>query len=194
MTAIWFQLLEGLWLTLPAYLPNSAAAFFGGGKPVDGGRNFRDGRRLLGDGKTWRGIIYGTGAGIVLGLILVGIGAGIATVQDQDTTQYFGDFPFLLWVIFLLAFGSLLGDMGASFFKRRLNVQRGAKAPGLDQYDFLMGAWLLTLIGAFGWYRDWFLEFDPLPWRMLAVLIVTPALHRGVNIIGYKMGKKEVPW
>ena len=194
MTAIWVQLLEGLLLTLPAYLPNSAAAFFGGGKPVDGGRNFSDGRRLLGDGKTWRGTLCGTGSGIVLGLILVGLAAGIASVQDQDATDYFGEFPFLLWVIFLLALGSLLGDMGASFLKRRLNVKRGAKAPGLDQYDFLIGAWLLTLIGAFGWYRDWFLEFDPLPWRMLAVIVVTPALHRGVNIIGYKMGKKDVPW
>ncbi len=196
MTAIWVQLLEGLWLTLPAYLPNSAAAFFGGGKPVDGGRNFRDGRRLLGDGKTWRGTICGTASGFVLGLIMVGLLAMLENVQDKSYPNYFESFPVLLWILFLLSFGALFGDMSASFVKRRLNVERGAKFPILDQYDFLIGAWLLIILLAWpwGWFRDWFLDFDPLPWRLLAVLIVTPALHRGVNIIGYKMGKKEVPW
>jgi CDP-2,3-bis-(O-geranylgeranyl)-sn-glycerol synthase len=29
---------------------------------------------------------------------------------------------------------------------------------------------------------------------LLAVLIITPVLHRGVNIIGYKLGLKKVPW
>jgi CDP-2,3-bis-(O-geranylgeranyl)-sn-glycerol synthase len=29
---------------------------------------------------------------------------------------------------------------------------------------------------------------------LLTVLIVTPILHRSVNIIGYKAGLKKVPW
>ena len=186
--------MQGLWLTLPAYLPNSAAAVFGGGKPVDGGRTFKDGRRLLGDGKTWRGTIGGTASGILLGLTQVGLLAGLGLALDLELPDFFGSFPFLLWVIFLLALGSLMGDMGASFLKRRMNVERGAKFPGLDQYDFLIGAWLLVIIGAFDWFRDWFINADDGPWRLLVVLIVTPILHRGVNIIGYKMGKKDVPW
>ncbi|HQL60331.1 MAG TPA: CDP-archaeol synthase, partial [Methanoculleus sp.] len=40
---------------LPAYVPNSAAALFGGGTPIDSGRTFGDGRRIFGDGKTYRG-------------------------------------------------------------------------------------------------------------------------------------------
>ena len=39
--------LTAMWLMLPAYIPNSTAAVFAGGKPIDGGRN-------LGDGKTTR--------------------------------------------------------------------------------------------------------------------------------------------
>ncbi|MDD1705711.1 MAG: CDP-archaeol synthase, partial [Methanoregulaceae archaeon] len=44
---------------MPAYVPNPVAAFLGGGRPIDGGNNFRDGRRIFGDGKTWRG--FGAG-------------------------------------------------------------------------------------------------------------------------------------
>ena len=31
----------------------------GGGKPIDGGKLFRDGRRITGDHKTWRGLTLG---------------------------------------------------------------------------------------------------------------------------------------
>lgn len=40
--------LTAMWLMLPAYIPNSNAVVFAGGKPIDGGRN-------LGDGKTTEG-------------------------------------------------------------------------------------------------------------------------------------------
>ena len=54
---------------LPAYLPNPTAALFGGGTPIDLGRNYSDGRRFFGDGKTYRGLILGVLAGIVVGLL-----------------------------------------------------------------------------------------------------------------------------
>ena len=46
--------LVGVWLMLPALIPNSAAVLFGGGRPMDFGKSWR-GKRLLGDGKTWKG-------------------------------------------------------------------------------------------------------------------------------------------
>ena len=58
--------LSGFWLMLPAFLPNSAAVVFGGGKPIDFGRLWR-GKRILGDGKTWTGLIGGISAGVALG-------------------------------------------------------------------------------------------------------------------------------
>ena len=45
------MLLVGVWVFVPALLPNSAAVVFGGGTPVDFGRSWR-GKRILGDGKT----------------------------------------------------------------------------------------------------------------------------------------------
>ncbi len=179
-------ILQSLWLMLPAYLPNSAAAFFGRGKPLDFGKNFPDGRRILGDGKTWRGTFGGVFSGMVLGGILM----LIIYPFDQDLFPTFGDSTFEVFVVlFSLSFGAILGDCLGSFAKRRFNVKRGAKAPGLDQYDFLIGSFLMIFIFA----RDW--GFDRFDWgHILVILIATPLLHRAVNIIGYKKGYKDVPW
>jgi CDP-2,3-bis-(O-geranylgeranyl)-sn-glycerol synthase len=180
--------LSGIWLMLPALLPNSAAVIFGGGPPVDFGKSWHD-KRILGDGKTWCGLIGGCSAGVALGLVCM----MIAFPFDSETLWGFGSYPEALGVIFVLSFGSLLGDMGGSFLKRRFSVERGAKMPILDQYDFLMGSIILVLI----FYPDWFIGnyWDGSGWiALITLLVAVPLLHRGVNIIGYKMGKKDVPW
>ena len=64
-----------LWLYLPGYLSNTAAMLGGKWIPditgisvyrIDGGKELGDGHRILGDGKTWNGLIGGTiGGGII---------------------------------------------------------------------------------------------------------------------------------
>ncbi|MDX1747598.1 MAG: CDP-archaeol synthase, partial [Halobacteriales archaeon] len=66
-----------LWAMLPAYIPNNAAVLFGGGRPIDGGRTW-DGRRVLGDGKTWRGTVAGTLAGTAVALVLNALNPAVA--------------------------------------------------------------------------------------------------------------------
>jgi CDP-2,3-bis-(O-geranylgeranyl)-sn-glycerol synthase len=180
--------LLGFWLMLPAYLPNSAAVLFGGGTPIDLGRSWR-GKRILGDGKTWRGLIGGVSAGVFLGTVQL----FLAYSSDRNEFWGFGSFPQALAIVTVLAIGSLLGDMIGAFIKRRLGLDRGAKAPVLDQYNFIAGAMLLTLAIFPEWFMGAFIEGDHII-CLLAVLIITPLLHRGVNIIGYKTGLKKVPW
>ena len=57
------------WSLLPAHAANPLAVVFGGGTPMDFGRSLRDGKRILGDGKTWRGFVGGAASGFVLGLV-----------------------------------------------------------------------------------------------------------------------------
>ncbi len=175
------------WFLLPAYVANPMAVVFGGGTPMDFGRSLRDGRRILGDGKTWRGLAGGIASGFLLGLVLTLLGS------LADPRLSFGDWPWVLGVIVLLSLGALLGDILGAFVKRRLGLPRGAKAPGLDQYDFLLGAFLLLLLFAPGWWlaRYWTGEAV---WGLLFVIVITPVLHRAVNIVGYRMGKKHEPW
>jgi CDP-2,3-bis-(O-geranylgeranyl)-sn-glycerol synthase len=79
--------------------------------------------------------------------------------------------------------------MVKSFFKRRYGLERGGKWPLIDQYDFLVGALGLLVIGDPGFV----FAYLTVP-VVIVILVLTPVLHRVVNIIGYYIGVKEVPW
>ncbi len=170
-------IIKAVWLMLPAYIANPTAVVFGGGTPIDLGKNWRDGRRIFGDGKTFRGLVGGTACGIIVGL-----------VQMQVSPMwYLGIFTFTS--IATLSFGALLGDIVKSFFKRRLGFERGAKLPLIDQLDFVAGAWVLTYVFDPQWFNDNFTF-----WIIITVLVLTPVLHRLTNIIGYYIKVKKEPW
>ena len=175
-----FAVLSAVWIMLPAYLPNPVAALLGGGTPIDFGRTLSDGKRILGDGKTYRGLVCGVFAGIAVGLVQI----SLANHFEWNFLPHH-----TLASITLLSFGALLGDMGKSLIKRRLGKDRGAKWPIADQYDLVIGAFVLTLI----FDPSWVFANITLP-ILVIIIIITPILHRMVNIIGYLGGIKEVPW
>lgn len=171
-----------LWAMLPAYLPNNVAVLAGGGRPIDGGRTL-NGSRILGDGKTWRGAVAGSLAGIGVGVVLNRLAP---TVTDSIGVTV-PTFPVV--AIVGLAVGAILGDIGASFVKRRIGRERGAAVPGLDQLDFVVGALVVTTVVAREWVQTVFtLEV------LLAVVVLTPVLHVGTNAIAYGLGLKDEPW
>ncbi len=157
-----------IWFILPAYIANATPVVLGGGTPIDGGRKFTDGRPIFGPGKTIRGFVTGLAAGTIFSA-LQGIVAG------QIYTY--------LLLGFLLAVGALTGDLMGSFLKRRLNIQRGASAPVLDQLGFVA----LAIV---------FASPVMLPgWEViLAILIITPPIHLATNFGGYKLGLKSRPY
>ena len=181
-----------LWIMGPAYIANSVAVLTGGKYPIDQGRTLSDGNRILGDGKTWSGLLGGTLGGIMFGVIL-DTGDGRMTLErltgEEHVQSLWSENPVM--VFFLLSFGALFGDMAASFYKRRQNLLRGDKFAILDMYDFIFMSLLLCII----FQRDWLLSWILDGWAPLfTVLILTPFLHRGVNIIGYNIGVKNEPW
>lgn len=173
MDAIEIIILSLLFI-LPAYVANSSAALFGGGLAIDFGKTL-GGKRILGDGKTWRGLLlgvfFGTAAGNIEGYFLMG-------------TQYaFGNLGFCTLLGLLLSFGALAGDLVKSFIKRRMGIERGKSWPIVDQLDFVAGAIVFGSI----------LYLPPL--EMLAFLIfLTPIMHLFLNYLGYKLKCKKVPW
>lgn len=177
------------WMFLPAYLPNSAATLFGGGKKIDGGATLWDGMRLFGDGKTWRGFFGGWAFGFFIGLIQ------ILLSHPFDPTNHwgFGDFPQAIAIVFVISFASLFGDLTASFFKRRFGLLRGEPVPLLDQYDFFVMAIIFEAIFFWPWFWKNYLD-GLVIYGFALLIIVTYFIHRGVNILGYKMGYKKEPW
>ena len=179
-----------LWVMMPAYLANTIAVVTGGRFPIDQGKKLGDGNRILGDGKTWSGLLGGTIGGIAVGYLQLSHGNSIIEgIARTNNETFWGDTPFLIF--FLLAFGALFGDLTASFFKRRQHLNRGDKYPLLDMYDFIVMSLLLTFILGGGWLQTWIFD-GTVP--LFTLLIATPILHRGVNIIGFKIGLKNEPW
>lgn len=180
---------QAVWFFLPAFAANPMAVLFGGGTPIDFRRTLRDGERILGDGKTWRGLVGGTAGGAFLGLLL---SAPFLARSLMSSWSFGSTLEEALGASGVLALGALLGDLGGAFLKRRMHMPRGAKAKGLDQYDFVVGTVLLSLaIPAWSLHR--FFAGDALL-GLVAIILITPALHRAVNLVGYRIGKKREPW
>ena len=106
---------------LPAYLANAAAMAFGGGRTIDGGRLFADGKPVFGSHKTVRGAL----AGVIVSSL-------VGAIQGEG----------LLGL--LMGMGAILGDLGGAFLKRRLSLEPGSPFPIMDQFDFLLAACLLS--------------------------------------------------
>lgn len=161
-----FTCLYAIYFVLPAYIANISGLAFGGNIPLDLGKKFKDNRRIIGDGVTWKGFIFGTLVGTCVG-VLQGI--------------LINDINYGLLLGFLLSFGALLGDAAGSFIKRRLNISRGKPAPVLDQLDFIIGAFIIvSLVVKLN------LEI------VIITLILTLILHLLTNIIAYLLNLKDV--
>lgn len=177
--------LGAIYFMLPAYVANLSGLAFGGGTPIDGGKDFHDGSRLIGNGVTWRGFRNGTLLGTSVGLVLGIIGT------------FYGDLSVLTWGIidfhvygsvigglilgFLMAFGALFGDAVGSFLKRRIGLKSGESAPIMDQLDFVIGALVLSILVV------------QISWNLFVIIaIITIILHVGSNSIAYIVGIKDV--
>ncbi|MCI5737364.1 MAG: CDP-2,3-bis-(O-geranylgeranyl)-sn-glycerol synthase [Methanobrevibacter ruminantium] len=184
-----FKLLIGIlgavYFMLPAYVANLSGLAFGGGTPVDGGKEYKDGRRLIGNGVTWKGFINGTILGTIVGGILGIIGSfyGDLNVLTSGVIALpvYGSIIGGLTLGFLMAFGALLGDLVGSFIKRRMGLQSGEPAPIMDQLDFVAGALILSLLVV------------KISWEFFIIIaVLTLILHLGSNMIAYLLGIKDV--
>ena len=189
--------LQALWLILPAYIANASAVLVGGGKPIDSGKTWKDGKRILGDGKTWRGLFSGAFVGITAGFGLV-VAARYINMSDFYFIGLndFTGFPWMIPIIFSLCFGALLGDITESFFKRRIGRKQGVDWIPFDQIDFILGALFLSFIVSGILFitgfieQNWFFENVSI-WHILVILVITPFFHILANFI-FRKSKKNV--
>ena len=78
---------------------------------------------------------------------------------------------------------------GKEFYQEALGKRRGETWPIADQYDLVAGAFVLMLV----FDPSWLFANITLP-ILIVILILTPLLHRAVNIIGFLCGVKKEPW
>jgi len=190
-------ILQALWLILPAYAANGCAVLVGGGLAIDFGKTWRDGKRILGDGKTWRGLFFGSLLGSIVGFSQA-TAAKYLTEHGLNmiNLDYFEGYPLMIPIILSLCIGALLGDLIESFFKRRVGKERGEDWLLFDQLDFVAGALILALITS-GLLQltgvtnyNWFLKNFTL-WHLLVILTVTPGIHILANTLHRRFKQKS---
>jgi CDP-2,3-bis-(O-geranylgeranyl)-sn-glycerol synthase len=187
-------IIQAFWIILPAYIANASALLFGGGIPIDFGKKWRDGKRILGDGKTWGGLFIGTFVGMIAGFGFSAVSKCALNINFPIRLNDFLGFPLMIPVLFSICFGALIGDIIESFFKRRRGKKRGENWIPFDQIDFILGVLFLSFImGSIlqimnltdgNWFFDSFSIY-----HIFILLVVTPFIHLFANFIHDKTKK-----
>jgi len=157
----------------PAYVANAtpvvAVRILGRAHPIDGRVVFVDGKRLLGDGKTYEGLAAGIGFGSVVGFAMLWI---LPTLFRSHAE------------IIIMTAGAMLGDIAGAFVKRRLGIPHGRAAPPLDQLSFFAGSLVLiaATLGAPSWLDAQTIAY---------LVILTFFMHVGTNSLAYVVGLKD---
>ena len=177
-----YNLVEAIWLVIPAFAANGLTPLVGmrkGLHPIAGGRKL-SGKRILGNGKSWEGLLFGAMVGIVIAMVEMAANPhlpwGLSEVPLTIT-------PMGPLLGLALGLGAMLGDIAGSFVKRRLGRERGSPVPLLDQLDFLAGALIAASL----------VVTVKLEWVLL-LAVLTPIIHLAANVIGFRLGVKKTPW
>ena len=112
----------------------------GWSRPMDGGAVLRDGKRLLGDNKTWKGFL----GMIAITSICLAAAGWLATnfpgVQRLSLIPFEDlKFPFNAWFFGALwGLAYVLAELPNSYLKRRIDIAPGQNARGTKGFFFLV--------------------------------------------------------
>lgn len=177
--SLWFFLPAGL-ATLAPILATKAPLIRNYKAPMDFGKTYK-GTRILGDTKTWRGLIVGIGAGVAVGGLQMLIFT-LAQPSFVHTSVFdYGSWT-TLWLGGALGVGAIVGDAVKSFFKRRIGVPPSESWLVFDQIDYIIGGCICAAV----------FVVLPLP-DYLVILGVWFGIHVLFGYIGYVTGFKKTP-
>lgn len=184
---ILLETIKVAWLFVPALLANTGAIISTkllpkSDFPVDFYRTFR-GRRIFGAHKTWRGLI----CGILMSMIVFS-----AQKVIFKETPFFKDLSLIdyektsLLFGFLSGFGSLLGDIVKSFFKRQYDIAPGKPWLPFDQIDWLIGSVLFIYPFL---NLSWEIIFGVLSFGFFYCVITLYFYKNKIQLLGNFLGK-----
>ncbi len=142
-------------------------------KPLDFGKTFIDGKRVLGDNKSVEGFLSG---------VLAGFFTGIAYAL------YFSNISWIYYGL-ISGLGAMLGDVFNSFFKRRLSLKPGEPFIPLDQTSFLLLAYVLIRISS----ADSMVGYSLTTHDLLIGVLIALVLHPLTNYVAFLLKIKKTP-
>jgi len=117
-------------------------------RPIDDGRTMRDGRRIFGDNKTWKGllgmVVLSALAGLALGALERGTAAETLNLFYRD---HLNTHAWSSLVGTLLGLGYTLAELPNSFLKRRLGISPGRPPAGAAKVAFILGDQADSVLG-----------------------------------------------
>ena len=150
-------------------------------KPIDAGRNWKDGQRILGDNKTWIGFVS-----MIISCTIFQIICGWVCnrLSLNGMNDLYRSHPNT--VLFNALFGAVVGfvymlcELPNSFLKRRIRIEPGRTGKGpagilfflIDQIDSLVGVMLILLLVANISVQKYF-----------AYVLVGALTHIGINLL-----------
>ncbi|MEM7822997.1 MAG: CDP-2,3-bis-(O-geranylgeranyl)-sn-glycerol synthase [Candidatus Aenigmatarchaeota archaeon] len=177
-----YEIIEAIWLILPAYAANGLAPFvkfLPNRHAIDSG--YKLGKMpLFGQTKTWEGFL--------LGVFFACLVSFIQYLAKPFLPFHLAPQPLLIVEMtpllgLVIGAGAMCGDLFGSFIKRRIGIKSGSPLPLLDQLDFLAGSLFLS---------SFFVSIK-LEW-IVWLAILTTLLHYTASFIGFKLGIKNQPW
>jgi CDP-2,3-bis-(O-geranylgeranyl)-sn-glycerol synthase len=153
--------------------------------PLDFGKKI-NGHIILGSSKTWRGFFTGPFFGFLIVFLQL-------YLYRYDFFQVISLVNYQEINIFLFAslmcFGAMFGDALFSFFKRRRNFKTGAPWIPIDQWDFVIGAFIFLTP-----YLNFTLGLDFGVSHWVTIMAIALILHAIANNIGYYLGFQKNRW
>lgn len=170
-------IIDAFWFFLPAGVANMAPVFVSRlpglrnwKSPLDFGKSYKN-ERLLGDSKTWRGLLLGMLAAGLVGLVQFKI---IVPAEASWFTAFSTSA--------LMGMGALVGDAVESFFKRRRGIPPGQTWFPFDQIDYIIGGLIFVA------------PISQLSLKLvLTILVLFSCLHLATVYIGYVIGLRAKP-
>ena len=146
--------------------------------PIDAGKNFRDGKRIFGDHKTWKGLL---GYVVLNAIFMVFFGILFDLLnwnQYSYIWQNHANTPlFNLWIGALIGLAYAVFELPNSFLKRRLDIKPGKSAYGFAKYFFTFLAKTSPFSGPFEWPLAARSAVPPSASEMTAALTCEALLH-----------------
>ncbi len=174
---------KSIYTTLPGMMANMAPIFVKDlnilNYPIDFGITVK-GKIILGPRKTYRGLI----SGIIAAMIIINIQYLIDkyTIFKNLTLYDFEEINFHL-LGFLFGFGVLFGDIFESFIKRRLDMAPGKSLIPWDQIDCVLGG---LIFGRIAWAYSYKYA--------ITIILITFVLHITLRHVGYYLGLCSTKW
>jgi len=184
-----YYLLSCVYFFGPAYIANAAPPLVAKfnilnflAKPIDNNKTLNN-KPILGDHKTWRGVV----SELIICTFLMPVLVWLHDFLGLDHYSTIGLGPIsqqkAIFIGFLLAIGIIFGDLFFAFIKRRLDLKPGAKFAPFDQINYVIGAFIFV---------QPFLRLELKFWFWL--IILTFFIHVLFNRVGYNMGLHNAKW